>query len=413
MANKSIVLSYPMIDTNKYEYFHPCKTENGYFLSACKYKLNKNEIIPIYIETPILITTSGIVKIEKYFYIDLELPISSPDNSKSFYNFLIECDESNIHQCHQKSKEWFGNPLPLHIVEEYYKSSIIHRPGKLPILRIKLPSYKGKVLTEIYNNQRELVDSTLLSENDQLIGIVEFVGLHFQSKKFIPEFEIHKIKILKNTTSNKIINGYLFSDKNNPNQPITNISKSINPVSHQSNILSTNFDIKFANYLTASNIYNPKTTKKETQEIISQDIKQEHDNLINSNQIPNTQAQKTNTIDNNTIAIGVSNQDSKINSIIIDSNADIVSNKNNDNNTKLEEEENLFTMQDTEIFANLEEDLNKLYQDNDPDNDPENKEIDNYSELDELEIPSSESDESEQDDLEMDDSDLLELELVF
>jgi hypothetical protein len=72
----------------------------------------------------------------------------------------------------------------------------------MPILRLHLPSYKGNILTEIYNIRKEKLNDILsVQDGDYIVGIVEFVGLSFMSQKFSPIYELQKIKIFKDFKS--------------------------------------------------------------------------------------------------------------------------------------------------------------------------------------------------------------------
>jgi len=221
------ILNYKNVSLEKYEYLQPHKTQLGNYQAVCNYRLSKNELLPFYFETPKLKTTSGIVRIDNKFYIDLELPQSG--ETSSFYQFLLKNDEQNITVCHENSKEWFSNTMPLNIVENYYKTPILLKPnGQMPILRLHLPSYKGNVLTEIYNIRKEKISDILaIQEGDSIVGIVEFAGLSFMSQKFSPVYELQKIKIFKDNDYRNIPSGYIFSDINDKID-IDNIPKNSN-----------------------------------------------------------------------------------------------------------------------------------------------------------------------------------------
>jgi hypothetical protein len=208
------ILNYKNLAFEKYEYGQPFKHPNGTYHAPCNYRLSKNEIIPFYFETPKLRTTSGIVKLENKYYMDLEL--SQSTDASAFYNFILKLDEHNITMCHKNSKEWFNQYMPLDIVETYYKSSIILRPsGQLPILRVRLPSYKSNIITEIYNLRKEKVNDILcIQADDYVVGILEFSGLSFMSQSFYPVFELQKIKIFKDNEYRSLPSGYIFSDIN-------------------------------------------------------------------------------------------------------------------------------------------------------------------------------------------------------
>jgi hypothetical protein len=208
------LLNYKNLNREKYEYLLPHKTQFGYYQSNCNYRLSKNQLLPFYIETPKLKTTSGIVKIDNKFYIDLE--ISQSGENSLFYDFLSKNDDNNISVCHENSKEWFSQLMPLNIVEKYYKTPIIQKSkGQLPIFRVRLPSYKGNILTEIFNIKKEKMnDINCIQSGDYLVGIIEFIGLMFMSQNFTPCYELHKIKLFKDNDIRILSSGYMFSDMN-------------------------------------------------------------------------------------------------------------------------------------------------------------------------------------------------------
>lgn len=205
------ILNFRNLDFDKLEYYQPNQTNYGSHIGNISYRLTKNNVMPVYIETPKLITTSGIVKIDNKFYMEFEIDLSNNDNP--FYDFISKFDEKNIINCHFNSKSWFNKQIPYNVIEDYYKSPLkLQSSRKKPIFRVRLPSYRGKVLTEIYNQKKELVDISKIDENDQVVGIIGFAGLRFLSQQFIAEWELYKLKLLKDTNSFKMPSGYLFSD---------------------------------------------------------------------------------------------------------------------------------------------------------------------------------------------------------
>ena len=214
MQKQPKILNYKNLMLEKYEYLQPHKTSNGTYQTICNYRLSRNELIPFYFETPKLKTTSGIVRIDNNYYIDFELQQSGEGGL--FYQYLLKNDEHNITTCYQNSKDWFNQVMPLHIVENYYKTPILLRSsGKLPVLRVRLPSHKGNILTEIFNIRKEKVnDISCIQEGDLIVGILEFSGLNFMSQNFTPCYELQKIKIFKDNDFRAIPSGYIFSDTN-------------------------------------------------------------------------------------------------------------------------------------------------------------------------------------------------------
>ena len=64
MQKQPKILNYKNLNKTKYEYLQPHKTQGGYYQSICNYRLTKNQLLPFYLETPKLKTTSGIVRID-------------------------------------------------------------------------------------------------------------------------------------------------------------------------------------------------------------------------------------------------------------------------------------------------------------------------------------------------------------
>jgi hypothetical protein len=350
MQKQPKILNYKNLNKEKYEYLQPHKTQNGYYQSICNYRLTQNQVLPFYFETPKLKTTSGIVRIENQYYIDLELPQSG--DGGLFYDFLIKNDENNISICHSNSKEWFNQLMPLNIIENYYKTAILLRSnGQLPILRIKIPSYKGNILTEIFNIRKEKIsDISCIQEGDFIVGIIEYTGLKFMKQNFSPCYDLQKIKIFKDNNFRAIPSGYIFSDTDDSinlntisnkekdsllDQPIENFSdnKSINNTNEYKTIdIKKPIPIKLSNIITDTpepNLHNNNNNiSKSPEPIIKNTI---NENNINKNNI-NKDTINENNINENNINKDTINEDT-INEDTIKS-IDIEIQKNNNNSKK-------------------------------------------------------------------------------
>jgi hypothetical protein len=277
------LLNYKNLNREKYEYLLPHKTQFGYYQSNCNYRLSKNQLLPFYIETPKLKTTSGIVKIDNKFYIDLE--ISQSGENSLFYDFLSKNDDNNISICHENSKEWFKQMMPLNVVENYYKTPIIKKSkGQLPVVRIRLPSYKGNILTEIFNIKKEKMnDINCIQSGDFLVGIIEYSGLMFMSQNFTPCYELHKIKLFKDNDIRLLSSGYMFSDMNDKVDFENNI-KSDNILEDPTINDTDNLDMSVLNIKTVKPIENTVTN---TKPILNTNSNSNNNNNTNTNPIIN------------------------------------------------------------------------------------------------------------------------------
>ena len=200
MSSKTKILNFRNFIYDKIDYYLPQKTKNKELITTVSYRLTQNQQIPIYLETPKLKTTSGIIKEGDDYYIDLEIDISN--NTSDFFDFLHKIDEKNISTCHLNSCSWFNQTIPLETIEDYYVSAIKiiqdnNKNQTNPIMRLKIPTIQNKLFLEVYNEQKKQIKINNIEKNDYLVGIIRFVGLKFLNKQFQSVWEIFKINLLK------------------------------------------------------------------------------------------------------------------------------------------------------------------------------------------------------------------------
>ena len=214
MENKNnkipTILNYNNLNFENFEYFFPQKIKQDKLFSLISYNLSKTKIVPLYLETPILKVLSPILEIDNEYFIDVELSIKGQDTS--FYDFISKLDEKNIMTSYHNSSNWFSQNIPLETIQQYYNSSIQLSDINITYLRLKIPTYNNKLLLEIYNRNKKLIQHSHIEKDDNMIGIIRFMGLKFESKHFIPEWEIYKIKLLKIEEKEILPHGYIFSD---------------------------------------------------------------------------------------------------------------------------------------------------------------------------------------------------------
>ena len=168
---------------------------------------------------------------------------------------------------HYNSADWFNKHLPLQTIEEFYKSPIkIKFDGKNPTMIFKIPTVKGKMLLEVYNQQKQIININKLCAGDEITAIIKFNGLRFLKQEFIAEWEIYKIKLFKIIDEDILPSGYFFSDDTIDN-----------PIEHQEPIqLSEKENNVFFN-LNGEDYHNEEEIRKENEA-----------NIINDNILENT-----------------------------------------------------------------------------------------------------------------------------
>ena len=164
------ILNYKNFDFEKIDYYQPQKTKKNALLTISTYRLTQNNQIPIYLETPRLKTTTGIINSNNEFYIELELNIDN--NISDFFDFLSKIDERNVINCHLNSNNWFNKTIPFATIEEFYKSPIHVNNEKNPTFKLRIPTYNNKLLLEVFNEQKKQININSIEPTDELIAII-------------------------------------------------------------------------------------------------------------------------------------------------------------------------------------------------------------------------------------------------
>lgn len=195
------------IDISQIQFCQPKKTRSGSYLIEM-YLLNNNQRENIYIQTPKLKNVDGIHFNETKAFIDFEFTHEKPE----LYQFFIDLDEKCIQETHKNSKKWFRKVLPLDVVEEYYKTNIkLGRNHHVPTIRFKLPVSKKEIQSEIYNQQRQQISYDVIKPDDELVNVIQVIGLKFLKQQFILETQLLQCKVYKTDKINKQL-GYIIQD---------------------------------------------------------------------------------------------------------------------------------------------------------------------------------------------------------
>ena len=168
----------------------------------------------IYIQTPKLKNLNGINLNENRAHVEFEFDSNQPD----FYQFFTQLDERCIVAAHKNSKKWFKQSFPLDVIDEFYKTNIKpSRNNKLPTIRFKIPISKKEIRSEIYNSKRERVEYNAIQDSDNLVNIIQIIGLKFLKQQFILELQLIQCKICKKQEDNKTL-GYIINDQDSDHE---------------------------------------------------------------------------------------------------------------------------------------------------------------------------------------------------
>ena len=184
------VIDYKKFQVSRVVYDKPVKCKGGCLLTKTKYNIDNNQI-PIYIQTPKLRTTSGLVISDSRSYIDLELD----KNHLGFYEFITNLDENNLTTTHENSNEWFGQDLPMDVIDDFYNSPLkMSKLEKAPSVKFKVPVSKGRPLCEIFGDHSISLDYNLIKKDTEVVCILQLVGVKFFKQRFECDWQVIQMK---------------------------------------------------------------------------------------------------------------------------------------------------------------------------------------------------------------------------
>ena len=207
MTTSNRLLNFKNINREKYEYLEPEKSENGSYVSSCVYNLDGENKLGYYFECPRVVSPSGIYKSGGKYMMDVVIPLGS-----SLLEYLLSEDETNMKATSMNSEDWFGEHFPLEVVQEKYNSALVFQNGN-PILKLCIPTYQGKPMCEVFDNNRNLVNTSNIKNGSEVALILEKVGLRFLKETFVGEYTAHKIKVFNSQKLNQLPEGYLFGEE--------------------------------------------------------------------------------------------------------------------------------------------------------------------------------------------------------
>jgi hypothetical protein len=167
----------------------PISTSGGnYFI---KFKMND---YPVYIQSPKCRTKQGIVKAGKRFFTDLMFN----NENEEFIQWMENLENYSQKYIYQHRTEWFETELEMHDIENSFAPLLkLYKSGKYYLARANVPGVLGKCTLKIYDEQENEVDYETISNNENIITILELQGIKCSARSFQIEMEIKQILVLK------------------------------------------------------------------------------------------------------------------------------------------------------------------------------------------------------------------------
>jgi len=189
---ETIIEPNDSFDFSKVTLTQPLAIQGGAYFTKIQYHEK-----PLYIQTTQSLTRQGLVKTGKKYYCDLMFDQNSIPLIHWFENLEERCQQL----IYEKADTWFQNSLEKTDVESAFNSIIrIFKSGKFYLIRtnIKTSLTTQEPLVHIYNENEIPLSFQEITNETNLISILEVQGIKFTSRNFQIDFELKQIMVLDN-----------------------------------------------------------------------------------------------------------------------------------------------------------------------------------------------------------------------
>ena len=186
---ENIVEPSGSFDFSKLSLAHPVGIQGGAYFT--KIENNKK---PLYIQTTKSQSRQGFVKTGKKYYIDLMFDKNAEELIHWFENLENSCQKLIF----DKRDTWFQNGLEESDIETAFNSTIrVYKSGKFYLLRTNIKNnHQNEPSISIYNEQKTPLKMDYITQETNLISILEIQGIKFTSRNFQIEIELKQVMVL-------------------------------------------------------------------------------------------------------------------------------------------------------------------------------------------------------------------------
>ena len=251
---ENIVEPNETFDFNQLTLAHPSGIQGGAYFTKIEY--NKK---PLYIQTTRGQTRQGFVKTGKKYYCDLMFD----KNSETLLNWFENLEERCQNLLYEKRNEWFQSVLEKNDIETAFNSSIrIYKSGKYYLIRTNIKSTRTEEpAVKIYNENEVVLDMSHITNETNIISILEIQGIKFTSRNFQIEMELKQVMILNNEP---IFNNCLIkTSKSNNTAENTN---EIKPLERKIENVDNTLELQKQTTISLDNLNNFEDTLEDTLE---------------------------------------------------------------------------------------------------------------------------------------------------
>jgi hypothetical protein len=140
------------------------------------------------------LTRQGFVKTGKKYYCDLMFD----KNSETLLNWFENLEERCQTLLYEKRYDWFQNSLEKNDIETAFNSLIrIYKSGKYYLIRTNIKNTRtDEPAVNIYNENEVTLNMSHITNETNIISILEIQGIKFTSRNFQIEIELKQVMVI-------------------------------------------------------------------------------------------------------------------------------------------------------------------------------------------------------------------------
>ena len=187
----NIVEPNETFDFSKLSLAHPSGVQGGAYFTRIEYNHK-----PLYIQTSKSLTRQGFVKTGKKYYCDLMFD----KNAETLIHWFENLEEKCKKLIYEKRESWFQNSLEEGDIESAFNSLIrVYKSGKYYLVRTNIKTNRlEEPAVKIYNENEISLSINDVTQETNIISILEIQGIKFTSRSFQIEVELKQIMVLDN-----------------------------------------------------------------------------------------------------------------------------------------------------------------------------------------------------------------------
>jgi len=168
---------------------HPSGIQGGAYFTKILYNSK-----PLYIQTVNSLTRQGVVKSGKKHYCDLMFD----NNAETLINWFENLEDKCQKLLFEKNESWFQNSLNLNDIEGAFNPTLrVYKSGKYYLIRTNIkntPTNEPNI--KIYNENEITLGINDITNETNIISILEIQGIKFTSRSFQIDIELKQVMIL-------------------------------------------------------------------------------------------------------------------------------------------------------------------------------------------------------------------------